>query len=43
MDGGTSRWGGEVDMEDIWTGMTRGRERQVDEEDKWTRKTYGRE
>ena len=30
----TSRWGGQVNTEDIWTGMARGRGRQVDGEDK---------
>ena len=32
--GETSRWGGQMNMEGIWTGMTRGRGRQVDGEDK---------
>ena len=46
--GETSRWGGQGDMEDIWTGMTSGRGRQVDrgherQGGKWTWKSYGRE
>ena len=41
--GETSRWGGQVNTEEIWTKMTSERERQVDGEEKCTWKTYGRE
>ena len=47
--GELSRWGGQEDMEDIWTGMTSGRDRQVhgeandrvDREENWAGKTSG--